>query len=54
MLTYMELNRHYPLKTWKGRIPGRELKLPIMQHKDSIIARIKDMVQLEEMMILIY
>ncbi|MCA1916571.1 coenzyme-B sulfoethylthiotransferase subunit beta [Methanospirillum hungatei] len=35
-------------KLGKGRIPGRELKLPIMEHKDSLIARIKDMVQLEE------
>ena len=35
-------------KLGKGRIPGRELKLPIMEHKDSLIARIKEMVQLEE------
>lgn len=35
-------------KLGKGRIPGRELKLPIMEHKDSLVARIKEMVQLEE------
>lgn len=32
----------------KGRILGRELNLPIMDHKDAIIERIHDMVQLEE------
>ncbi|MDD1725185.1 MAG: coenzyme-B sulfoethylthiotransferase subunit beta [Methanospirillum sp.] len=35
-------------KLGKGRIPGRELKLPIMQQKDALVARIKEMVQLED------
>ncbi|WP_319578779.1 coenzyme-B sulfoethylthiotransferase subunit beta [uncultured Methanospirillum sp.] len=35
-------------KLGKGRILGRELDLPIMEHKDALIERIHDMVQLEE------
>jgi methyl-coenzyme M reductase beta subunit len=35
-------------KLGKGRILGRELNLPIMEHKDALIERIHDMVQLEE------
>lgn len=35
-------------KLGKGRIPGRELDLPIMEHKDEIIEKIRSMVQVEE------
>jgi methyl-coenzyme M reductase beta subunit len=39
------------LKTGKlgqGKIKGRELDLPIMENKDAIVAKIKEMVQVEE------
>ena len=32
----------------KGKIKGRELDLPIMENKDAIVAKIKDMIQVEE------
>ncbi|WP_342678126.1 coenzyme-B sulfoethylthiotransferase subunit beta [Methanofollis sp. UBA420] len=35
-------------KLGKGKIRGRELNLPIMENKDAIVARIKEMVQVEE------
>jgi len=35
-------------KLGKGRILGRELDLPIMAHKDALIGRIHEMVQMEE------
>ncbi|MDO9540271.1 MAG: coenzyme-B sulfoethylthiotransferase subunit beta [Methanocalculus sp.] len=35
-------------KLGKGRIPGRELNLPIMEHKDEIVRRIREMVQVED------
>lgn len=35
-------------KLGKGRIPGRELDLPIMERKDVLIEKIKSMVQVEE------
>jgi methyl-coenzyme M reductase beta subunit len=35
-------------KLGKGKIRGRELDLPIMENKDAIVARIKEMVQVEE------
>ncbi len=35
-------------KLGKGKIKGRELDLPIMENKDAIVARIKEMVQVEE------
>ena len=35
-------------KLGKGKIKGRELDLPIMENKDAIVAKIKEMVQVEE------
>ena len=35
-------------KLGKGKIKGRELDLPIMENKDAIVARIKEMIQVEE------
>jgi len=35
-------------KLGKGKIKGRELNLPIMENKDALIAKIKEMVQGEE------
>jgi methyl-coenzyme M reductase beta subunit len=35
-------------KLGKGRIPGRELDLPIMEHKDDLIEKIRSMVQVED------
>ncbi len=35
-------------KLGKGKIPGRELKLPIMERKDEIIDKIRSMVQVTE------
>jgi methyl-coenzyme M reductase beta subunit len=35
-------------KLGKGKIKGRELDLPIMENKDAIVGRIKEMVQVEE------
>jgi methyl-coenzyme M reductase beta subunit len=35
-------------KLGKGKIKGRELDLPIMENKDAIVNRIKEMVQVEE------
>ena len=35
-------------KLGKGKIKGRELDLPIMENKDAIVAKIKDMIQIEE------
>ncbi|WP_298666789.1 coenzyme-B sulfoethylthiotransferase subunit beta [uncultured Methanofollis sp.] len=35
-------------KLGKGKIRGRELNLPIMENKDAIVAKIKEMVQVEE------
>ena len=35
-------------KLGKGKIKGRELDLPIMENKDAIVSRIKEMVQVEE------
>jgi len=32
----------------KGRIPGRALDLPILEHKDALVERIRQMVQLED------
>lgn len=35
-------------KLGKGRIPGRELNLPIMEKKDEIVSKIRAMVQVED------
>ena len=35
-------------KLGKGKIKGRELDLPIMENKDAIVSRIKEMVRVEE------
>ena len=35
-------------KLGKGKIKGRELNLPIMENKDAIVAKIKEMIQVEE------
>ena len=35
-------------KLGKGKIKGRELDLPIMENKDAIVAKIKEMIQVEE------
>jgi methyl-coenzyme M reductase beta subunit len=35
-------------KLGQGKIKGRELDLPIMENKDAIVAKIKEMIQVEE------
>jgi methyl-coenzyme M reductase beta subunit len=35
-------------KLGKGKIKGRELDLPIMENKDALVAKIKEMVQVED------
>lgn len=35
-------------KLGKGKIPGRELNLPIMERKDEVVERIRTMVQVED------
>ncbi|MEN6610492.1 MAG: coenzyme-B sulfoethylthiotransferase subunit beta [Methanoregulaceae archaeon] len=35
-------------KLGKGRVPGRELNLPIMEHKDELVEKIRAMVQVED------
>jgi len=35
-------------KLGKGKIKGRELDLPIMENKDAIVAKIKEMIQVED------
>jgi len=35
-------------KLGKGKVPGRELNLPVMEHKDAIVEKIRAMVEVEK------